>query len=195
VDCPGVEAGEFRTGQEKQNRVLFVGKIHIRKGMDLLLDVARALPHVPFDVVGWGDEDGAFRKQAPANVQFHEFPGGEKLWPVFESAGILFLPSRAETFGMAVLQAMAAGCAVISTVPLPYEGALVQSENLPEMIAAVDHLWSDPAARQEAGMTNAVKAREFTWNRFCGHLLNLYEELQAPRLGPGATRLAGKEIG
>ena len=56
---------------------------------------------------------------------------------------MFFLPSRKETFGLVILEAMASGCAVVSTSPLDFRGARVAPGDVPAMIGAIDHIWSD----------------------------------------------------
>jgi glycosyltransferase involved in cell wall biosynthesis len=182
VDMPGVETDVYNSEVEKSHKVLFVGKIDIRKGIDLLIAAARALPNVKFQVVGWGPEIGHFRKNIPLNIEVLPFPDGDGLWEMYQRASIFFLPSRAETFGMAILQAMAGGCAIVSTVPLPYEGYSIGNDDLPAMIGAIDNLWSDREKTARIGKRNAEIAREFTWRRFCSRLAAVYDEVQGVNL-------------
>lgn len=175
VACPGVNAHEINPFAPKSNKVLFVGKLHQRKGIDIVMETARALPEIPFDIAGWGEELPQLRAQAPPNVRFLDFVGGDGLWPVFESASIFFLPSRAETFGMAVLQAMAAGCAVVSTVSLDYAGAQVPVDDRAAMVEAITRLWNDPSRTRSLGRLNAETARGYNWNSFCQGLMRAYE--------------------
>jgi glycosyltransferase involved in cell wall biosynthesis len=145
--------------------------------VDLLFDVARSFPNVPFRVVGWGPREDEYRESAPSNVQIKNWPEPGQLWHEFERASVFFLPSRAETFGMAILQAMAGGCAVVSTIPLPYEGAQVPVDDRDAMVSAIWRLWSDEKAARSAGARNTAMAATFTWQRFCAHLTGIYEEL------------------
>lgn len=187
LDEPGVDLTQFYPTWPRQNTVLFVGKLDVRKGIDVVLDVASALPHVSFQVVGWGPEADRLSAQAPANVEFIPFPGGDHLGPYFRRAAMFFLPSRAETFGMAILQAMASGCAVVSTVPLEYHGAHVAPDDRSAMIAAIDSMWKHPGQTSELGRRNAEIAQQFTWERFCGRLVELYGELLDQRNSPLPT--------
>ena len=178
VDMPGVEMDLYKSGVERQHKVLFVGKIDIRKGIDLLLAAAKALPEVQFQVVGWGAGIDGFRQEAPANVEVLPFPAGDGLWLLYQRASIFFFPSRAETFGMAILQAMAGGCAIVSTIPLPYEGRAVQSDDLNGMIDAIGSLWRDREKTVQMGARNMEIASKFTWRRFCLQLAGVYDEVR-----------------
>jgi glycosyltransferase involved in cell wall biosynthesis len=172
VNSPGINAAEFVPCPEK-NGVLFVGKWNARKGVDIVLEVARVLPDIPFQLVGWAD-DGGYRKAAPPNVSFIEMPDARELNRMFDRAAVFFLPSRAETFGVAVLQAMAAGCAVVSTIPLPYEGYCSTVDDHAGMTRAIEQLCRDHELRARLGMRNREAAKRFTWQSFCESLYSHY---------------------
>jgi len=177
VACPGVDVDAFNPRAPKANKVLFVGKLDRRKGLDIVLETARALPEIPFELCGWGAELDQLQAAAPPNVRVAAFPGGgPRLWVLFEAASIFFLPSRAETFGMAILQAMAAGCAVVSTVPLGYAGAHVPADDRAAMQRAICRLWMDPPGTRALGLINARAARAYTWRSFCETLVRAYRD-------------------
>jgi glycosyltransferase involved in cell wall biosynthesis len=182
ISSPGVNAAEFSPAGEKSG-VLFVGKLHSRKGVDVVLDVARALPSVPFRLVGWGDDAGRLRASAPTNTSFYEMPPPDELSRMFDSAEIFFLPSRAETFGIAILQAMAAGCPVVSTVPLQYEGCRTAVDDRPAMIRAIERLSGDRKLCRELGARNRETACLFTWESFCGTLYETYAQFAERKIG------------
>jgi len=176
VNPPGVNVAAFSPAERKSG-VLFVGKLQARKGVDIVLNVARALPSIPFRLVGWGEDRDRLRSSAPANVEVLDMPEPEALWHLFDSAAIFFLPSRAETFGMAILQAMAAECAVVSTVPLPYEGGRTAIDDLETMIRTIQRLATDGDLCRQLGARNREIARGFTWDSFCGTLYKTFQEL------------------
>ena len=102
---------------------------------------------------------------------------------MFDNAEIFFLPSRAETFGIAILQAMAAGCPVVSTIPLQYEGFRTAVDDRPAMIRAIEHLSGNSKLCRELGARNRETARRFTWESFCGTLYRTYEQFSERKTG------------
>ncbi len=177
---PGVDQRRL-TPLEKEDVVLFNGKFDRRKGVFEVLEVARALPEIPFWLYGWGPEDRAIRSQAPSNVTVIPYANNraDDLPNLAGRARICLLPSKAETFGYALVQAMACGCAVVSSIPLPFEGCAVQPTDVRAMIEAVQRLWLDREACAKAGQANAVLARQYTWDRFGAGLYATYTELVA----------------
>jgi glycosyltransferase involved in cell wall biosynthesis len=182
---PGVDREKFDPGQAKDNHVLFVGKFERRKGVFDVVQVARALPQIPFRMIGWGPEESALRAAAPPNLSIEvlppgtlmkEGPGGP-LRQAFNRASIFLLPSRAESFGLVVVEAMAAGCAVVSTVALEFMGLRVAAGDVGAMAEAIGDLWSDPSLTARLGRRNVELAAYYNWERFTRSLLEVYQEV------------------
>ncbi|MGD2108239.1 MAG: glycosyltransferase family 4 protein [Phycisphaerae bacterium] len=177
VNSPGIEIDRYRPAETKEDVVLFVGKYDVRKGVYDVVRAARAVPEASFRLMGWGPQESALREQAPPNVEFVTFERGEKLRAAFAAARIFILPSQAETFGIALLEAMASGCAIISTIPLEYEGVRISAGNEPEMVHAVRRLWSDRTLTERMGRRNHQLAQSYTWKRHADRLMDLYRQL------------------
>ena len=177
---PGIDPPDFDPVVGKRTTVLFAGKLDVRKGIDSVMEVARALPDIPFEIAGWGPAAGELRNHAPANVTLLEgfFTGANKdeLWDAYRRARIFLFPSRSETFGLSIAEAMAAGSAVVSSVPLGYAGECVNAEDRPAMIAAVRRLWNDPAECRRMGGRNVESAKAYRWDNFSGRLMAVYSE-------------------
>jgi glycosyltransferase involved in cell wall biosynthesis len=182
---PGFEQHLFKPALQKEDTVLFVGKFERRKGVHEVLEVARRLPHVPFRLLGWGPEIEAIRQAASPNVSIEFLPPGaimdetraSVLASAFGRASIFFLPSKAESFGLVLVEAMASGCAVVSTVPLNYEGAHVAEGDVPQMTAAIRRLSDDPDTTAELGRRNVALAREYNWDTFSRALIEIYRNV------------------
>lgn len=177
VNHPGIELHNYGPADPKDDAVLFVGKLDVRKGIRDLLDAARAAPEVRFRIMGWGEQEAALRRQAPPNVTFIPFVRGKALCEAFARARIFLLPSRAETFGIALVEAMASGCAVISSIPLNFEGIRLHTGTADEIVPAVRKLWSDHGATERMGRRNIELAQVYTWERHAQALVALYDEL------------------
>ena len=180
---PGIESHKFRPGAKKPG-VLFVGKFERRKGVYDILETARALPGIPFQLLGWGPEERNLRQAAPPNVTIELAPPGgvmqsgeSRLARAFASASIFFLPSRAESFGLVVVEAMASGCAIVSSVPLEYEGARVYPGDVASMVAAIQSLWADPQRVARMGRSNIDMASRYNWDSFTAALLDTYGQI------------------
>ena len=185
VICPGIDLGCYQAASRKEDVVFFTGKLDARKGVYDLLEVARALPDVTFRVMGWGPQEAKIRGLAPRNIEFRHFERGKpgrELRKAFADARIFFFPSKSETFGLAILEAMASGCAVISSVPLSFEGIKIDAGDRAAMIAAISKLWKNRDLTWQMGRRNMELAQLFTWERYITELLGVYQSIM-----PGFT--------
>ena len=103
-------------GGEREPVALTVGvvdRVNLeRKGLRAFVDAAALVPEVSFVVAGrWeGDAVEALRRAAPANVTFTGELAQEELEDRFRRAAVYVQASRHEGFGVAIAEAMLAGC-------------------------------------------------------------------------------------
>ena len=126
VAPPGADRGGKAPGTPGGGRLLCVGAVAPHKGHDLLLDALRGIasPAWRCTVVGPLDRDPPFverlRRQAAVSgladrICFAGPRVGEELRRQYRSADVLVLPSRLESYGMVVTEALAVGLPVIAT--------------------------------------------------------------------------------
>lgn len=187
--CPGVALERFHPAGRKDRLVLFAGKFSVRKGVFDVIEVARALPGYEFLMVGWGPEEDALRRQAPPNVTIRRGESGTPPSAEYGRARVFLFPSRAETLGMVIPEAMASGCAIASCVPLDFHGVRFREGATGEMIEGVRRLMEDDAWFDECSRANLRAAEFYSWGRYTRELLALYEQTLggAPR---GVARTA-----
>jgi glycosyltransferase involved in cell wall biosynthesis len=188
IASPGVDTRAFRPANRKNDVVLFAGKIDPRKGIDDLVKVANALPEVQFQIVCWGSHPCASALYAMSNVEIISFDRNAEpetldnkdlLIQAFSRARIFFFPSRAETYGMVLVEAMASGCAIVSTIDLDYEGIKVRPHDVDAMIQAIRDLWNDRDRTALMGNINVERAKNITWEHYADTLRDTYLELIA----------------
>ncbi len=173
---PGVDYEKYKA-TAKKDFVLFVGRLAKQKGIGYLIQAARELPGIKFKVVGTGEEEKSIKSRLPENVELLGFVPHEQLLALYAQAPIFCLPSLAETFGLAILEAMASGCAIVSTVPLDYEGVKVDSGNVAQLKAAIRFLLDNRDVSQKMGEANRDKAKGYSWDSFVDKLVSVYEEV------------------
>ena len=116
VIAPGVDTQRFRPGSDRHDdgtlRVLFVGGDFERKGGD---DLRRAASSLPGDVHLTLVTRSAVATDDRTAVVGDLRPNDDRLVELFRSSDVFALPSAAETFGIAAVEASACGLPVVAS--------------------------------------------------------------------------------
>jgi glycogen(starch) synthase len=179
--------------------LLFVGRLDgpgRQKGLDMLLE---ALPGilashpVHLHVIGAGPGEGPFREQAARllvgdHVTFHGFVQQDRLAPYYRNADLVVLPSRRESFGLVLAEAMAAGRPVVASrvgaipevVKDGVTGLLIPPEDPKACADAITSLLDNPDRMREMGRKGQERARaSFTWEKVAERVSAGYRRLLA----------------
>lgn len=112
--------------------LLFLGRIHPKKGIDLLLPAWAAVqdrfPEWRLQIVG--PDNGGYLEQMrhlaqDLGLRRVEFSGplfDEQKWDAYRQADLFVLPTYSENFGMSVAEALAAGTPAIVSKGAPWDG-------------------------------------------------------------------------
>jgi len=112
----------------------------------------------------------------------------DELLRLYERAAVVACPSRREGFGVACLEAMAAGRPVVASsvgglrdlVVDGETGLLVPPGDVAALRAALEQLLGDAGLRERLG--RAARERvlaEFTWKRYAEHIRRAYDEARS----------------
>lgn len=110
--------------------LLYVGRVSAEKQIDQIKPVLEAIPGSRLAIVG----DGPYRSEleehfAGTNTHFVGYLQGLELASAFASADAFVFPSRTETLGLVLLEAMAAGCPVVAANSGGIPDIVTDSEN------------------------------------------------------------------
>lgn len=173
--------------------VMHLGRVSHKKGLDVLVRAfaraARGEPRAVLALVG-PDDDGltpklralAAREGVADRVVFTGMLTGDDKRAALAAADVWALPSHTENFGVAVVEAMAAGRAVIIShaVNLAPDaeaaGAALVRRNTAEAFAeAIASLLGDPDRREALGRAARAFARRYDWEAVAPAWCALYE--------------------
>jgi glycosyltransferase involved in cell wall biosynthesis len=208
VDLAATIADEQRNLREVGRRVvLFLGRIHPQKGIDLLIRAWSRVPQRPPDcvlrIVGL-DSDGylpSLRRLAQqlgaTDIEFAGPAYGGDKHREYRSATVYVLPTHSENFGITVAEALANGTPVIATKGAPWEGLHEErcgwwvDHGLEPLAAALQHALGLPALELHAMGTRgqAWMARDFNWDVIAERMTTLYHWLRHGGSVPTFVRL------
>ncbi|MCA1647783.1 MAG: glycosyltransferase family 4 protein [Chloroflexi bacterium] len=162
-------------------RVGFVGRLEPVKGLDVLLDAfARVRSPASLIIAGDGSECGRLQARICASdqhnvriippISFEDMPSFLKALDILVLPSITILPLQREQFGRVLVEAMAAGVAVIgsSSGAIPEvvgNAGLIAPERDPVALAdALDRLLGDAVLRQTMVERGRLRVRaRFAW--------------------------------
>ncbi len=180
--------------------LLYAGAIYPPKNFTRLVQAyARVGPErgIPLVVAGGENRflsEGELRQpEALGIAEWVRWPGWieqEELAGFYAMAEALLLPSIFESCGLPVLEAMAAGCPVVTadrygTKELA-EGAavLVEPESVESIADGIRRALDDTALRAELIAAGRVRSQDFTWRRCATETLGVLERVESkPRPG------------
>lgn len=203
---PGVNTEEFKPGDRQAARhalglpaddrplVLFCGHDYERKGLDRAIHATSA-SETGFGlvVVGGNADQQRFEKLARAcgvHDRVHFFGPRSDAATFFQAADAFVLPSRADIWGVTVVEAMA--CGIPPIVSAAAGSASVISEGLDGFVlpdpfdpqrlaAALDGVVCDPGRRRAMAHRCRATALRFSWEAHGRHVEQDLEEIAARR--------------
>jgi glycosyltransferase involved in cell wall biosynthesis len=149
-------------------RVLYLGQVNLRKGIQYLLDAARRLDRkmFRFDIAGPISISDEHVVTAPPNVTFHGAVTRDRVREFYREADVFVLPTISDGFALTQLEAMAHGLPVVTTpncgevVRDGLDGFLVPARDAAALLKALETLADDPErldAMREAARENVAR--------------------------------------
>ena len=167
----GVGAPFSESGPAAEGRYfLYVGNDKPHKNVDVLIDAFARIDGASLVLTG-----GAFERfKSRERVVVTGFVDDAELAALYRGAIALVIPSREEGFGLPALEAMASGCAVITSnaaalVELTGDAALHVEPDATSLAEAMMRIASDESLRSTLASRGIARAKEFTWTR-CAEL-------------------------
>jgi phosphatidylinositol alpha-mannosyltransferase len=181
--------------------ILFVGRLEPRKGFRYLMEayaqVKTRLPQVRLLVAGpyTAQESLPFERELQrrrlGDVHFVGYLSEQDLARYYQTSQVFCAPSIGfESFGMVLLEAMAAGTPVVAfdiegyrnLITHPVGGLLVKPRDVSALADAVIHVLQSGELRQAMSRYGQATAARYTWDRVADQVLDCYEGVFEQRL-------------
>lgn len=210
----GVRVADFAPDSHDRDRrreLLFLGRIkEPRKGLSVLIDampmILSQVPDLSVIVAGPGDNEDV-RKDLPESVAsaltFVGAVSDERKQELLREVQVYVAPhTGGESFGIVLVEAMAAGaCVVASDIPAfrqvlqdGQSGRLFSAKDPRSLAESVLSVLADDAARRALVDRAHVRAEEYDWDRVVDDVLAVYESVRMP--GEKVTEdLRGQALG
>lgn len=178
---PELRSEEMRSrltqGHPDSPILIYIGRLSAEKEIDRIKPVLESIPDARLALVG----DGPYREELEQHFEgtatnFVGYLAGEELGAAYASADAFIFPSRTETLGLVLLEAMAAGCPVIAA----------NAGGIPDIVTnGVNGFMFDPTDEQGA----ITATRKLLGMKAERELLRQNARVEAERWGwEGATR-------
>jgi len=164
---------------------LYMGRLHPRKGVDLLIEAFKAADIPGARLVIAGPDEGLLQRlqaMADERIVFTGYLGGHERLAALGAADCFALPAVGEGLPMGVLEAMAAGLPVLLTpgCNLPEVGdagaGLIVERETGALAETMRLMLADVDLRGQMGAAaKRLVAERFTWDAVAGQLEQVYE--------------------
>ncbi len=196
----GVDISVFKPENipQKDKKIFYVGRFSLEKGIDLIPKIIKKVfeknnevkfeiiavdENIPKSMVRIRKQFENLLEQYPDRFIWHrEYISREELAKLYNECLIYIQPSRYEAFGLAVLEAMACGKAVIVSnkggMPETVENAgIIIPLNSNLFSKQILRLLEDYKLRERYARRGAERAKLFNWEDIASKTLRLYKKI------------------
>ena len=181
---------EMTRGNPDDTVLLYVGRLSDEKQLEHIRPTLESLPNIRLVLVGDGPARPDLERHfAGLPVTFMGYLRGERLSQAYASADIFVFPSRLETFGLVVIEAMAAGLPVVASrvggvadiVSEGVNGYTFGSGDTALLLEGVRKIASSRDNMRWMGRQARAYAEQQSWDVIMDELIEIYAALVADR--------------
>jgi glycosyltransferase involved in cell wall biosynthesis len=197
----GVDGSIFTTSKDNdkadKNQILYVGFINFNKGIDVLLKafhyIHKKKPNVKLVIVGGSFFNNTMKQEKQLrniteklelinHIEFAGIKSPSEVAKYMRESALLVLPSRAESFGAVLVEALACGTPIVATkcggpedIVTDKVGILVQKENDEALAKAIETILDHQNTYGKTILRDYAISK-FSWEGVAGRTIDLYEE-------------------
>jgi glycosyltransferase involved in cell wall biosynthesis len=170
-------------GHPEAPLLIYVGRLGAEKDIERIKPMLAAVPGARLAIVGDGPHREALQATfADTPTNFVGYLAGRELASAYSVADVFVFPSRSETLGLVLLEAMAAGCPVVAAkaggipdiVTDGVNGYLFDPVDEMAAIAVTQKLLGDPRERLAMGARARSEAERWSWGAATEQLVDYY---------------------
>lgn len=194
VQPTAIDIKNFLSAAKPENavpKILYVGRLSPEKNVEMLIEAARTIPQwFELEIVGGGEEAKMLRKTArgETRIVFLGRQSMRQLPEIYRRADIFVLPSNTESFGQVLLQAAAAGCAIVATrtpgassiIEDGATGLLTKVGDREELKKAIEKLIIDKDLRLRLAAAARKMAEEYNQDEAVQKLIDFWQKVATP---------------
>jgi phosphatidylinositol alpha-mannosyltransferase len=169
---------------------LFIGRHEPRKGLEVLLEAWAGIDRdARLQVIGVGPQTEELKRRAVGDVEWFGTVTDAPRNELLRGATAFCAPSlRGESFGVVLLEAMAAGTPIVASAIEGYrnvarpdqDALLVPAGDVGALRAALQKVLDDPPLRERLVASGRERAEQFSMRRLAERYLDLYARALVP---------------
>lgn len=173
-------------GHPDDTLLIYVGRVSAEKQIDQIKPVLERVPGTRLAIIGDGPARADLERHfAGLPVKFMGYMQGEALSQAYASADIFVFPSALETFGLVVVEAMAAGLPVVSSrvggvcdvVEEGKTGYTFDVNDIDGMVEGVRRIAVSRERIESMGRAARAFAETQTWPAMMDEVIDIYRRL------------------
>jgi len=186
---------QMTDGHPEDTLLLYVGRVSAEKQIEQFRPVLEQVPGTRLAIVGDGPARAEMEKHfAGLPVKFMGYLQGEALSQAYASADMFVFASALETFGLVVVEAMAAGLPVVASrvggvrdvVEEGRTGYTFEVNDVAGLVEGVRRIASSRARIAEMGRAARAFAKTQSWDAMMDEVIDVYAGLVEDRRRPAA---------
>lgn len=191
IDLKRFKPSLVRKKERKTKKIIFVGRLHPEKGIKYLIEampiVLQEMENTELLIVGDGIERSRLEEIIETQgindqIMFTGALQQKKIPEIMYDADVFVIPSLSESFGIVIIEAMAAGLPIIATnvggIPFiideGFNGYLINPKRSDEIANKILFLLQNDKEREIISANNQKKALMFSWDMVAKKLENIY---------------------
>lgn len=184
----GIEIEKYQPGEKKDRifRVLFMGQVSLRKGVQYLLKAFSELKLKNAELLligGIGKDVKRIFKEYEKKVNLKHIPWSNDLGSICQQSSIFVSPSIEEGSALVNYIAMACGLPVITTfnsgspVRDGKDGFLVPIRDVNTLKEKILYFYEKPQEIKTMGTSAREEIENYTWSKYGAELIKVYERI------------------